>query len=170
MEIGGTILEVLYTLGKMVPRPLEGPYVWANRIKNIEKGQYYRSLRHLKQRGLVKIISKKDQRFIKLTASGQLEALLVMAKVPVKEKWDGKWRLLIFDIPEASRSKRKLFRSLLKANGFYRLQASVYISPYSLNRQAINYLQQCKLMEYIRILRIEELDNDVEIKKYFNLN
>ncbi|MFN7341937.1 MAG: hypothetical protein ACK5TA_01230, partial [bacterium] len=43
--------------------------------------------------------------------------------------WDGKWRLFLFDIPEAENTKRRqLTRALAKA-GCGCLQGSVWISP-----------------------------------------
>src|SRR3989344_4940444 len=45
-------------------------------------------------------------------------------------KWDGKWRMIIFDIPEKKRSIRKQVVTLFNQAGFYRLQDSVWIYPY----------------------------------------
>ena len=125
---------------------------------------------YLAQKGLIKYVDKNNERFVKLTRKGQLEALLSKARLQgEKQKWDGKWRVIIFDIPEDSRDKRDFFRSLLKKNNFKRLQASVFISPYPLCREAILYLKETKLIEYIRILKVEEIDDDTQIKKKFGL-
>ena len=125
---------------------------------------------YLAKKGLIKYVDKNNQNFIKLTKKGQLEALLAKARMPEKpSKWDGKWRIIIFDIPEESTDKRDFFRALLKKNGFKLLQASVYVNPYPLNRDAIKYLQTSKLMDYIRILKVEEMDNDKDLRKKFGL-
>jgi DNA-binding transcriptional regulator PaaX len=123
----------------------------------------------LQQRGWIKWVSKDGQKFLKLTKKGQIEALLAKARMPKPQKWDGKWRLVVFDIPEDAADKRVLLRSLLIKSGFIKLQASVYISPYPINREAIQYLEETKLIEYIRIGRLEELDNDKDLKRKFNL-
>ena len=106
---------------------------------------------------------------MRLTAEGQLEALLAKAKFPVPVKWDGKWRMVVFDIPEDSKEQRNKLRQLLKANNFYKLQASVYVNPYPLNREAVKYLQETKLIDYIRIIKVEEMDDDKDLKKHFQL-
>jgi len=49
------------------------------------------------------------------------------------------------------------------------LQASVFISPHPLNREALIYLRQSGLMEFIRILRVDEMDNDKRLRKKFGL-
>ncbi len=125
---------------------------------------------YLVQKGYLKYVNKDNEKFIKLTKKGQLKALLDKARMPDRDsKWDGKWRMIIFDIPEESKDKRHFFRTLLKQNGFIRLQHSVYINPYPLNREAVQYLQESGLINYIRIIKIEEIDNDKDIKKKFGL-
>lgn len=43
-------------------------------------------------------------------------------------KWDGMWRVVIFDIPEDSRNAREFFREKLRNLGFQQLQKSVFIT------------------------------------------
>jgi hypothetical protein len=49
------------------------------------------------------------------------------------------------------------------------LQDSVYANPYPLNREAVKYLEETGLSEYIRIIKVEEMDNDRDLKKKFGL-
>ena len=169
MEIVNAILLALQELGRIAPRPFESKHGWHKRVKGIDKPQFERGIRHMETRGLVKVISQNGFRFIALTQSGELQALLYKAKIIKKQNWDGKWRLILFDIPEEAKDKRELFRKLLKANGFFKLQASVYISPYSLNNSAIDYLKETKLLDYIRVLRVDKMDYDMALKKHFRL-
>ena len=96
--------------------------------------------------------------------------MLLKARVTKSEKWDGKWRVLVFDIPEAFHLERDRFRLLLKQNNFVKLQASVFISPYSLSREAIIYLKEANLMPFVRIMKVEEMDDDKDLKKRFKLS
>ena len=163
------ILSFLSDIGEMVPEPFESPYAWVRRAGQISPKRYYDTVYKLRRRGVVEISRKNDRRFIKLTRKGELEILLEKSKVKKTQKWDGKWRLVIFDIPESSREKRDHLRYLLKQNKFCKLQASVFISPYPLNREALEYLQFSKLFDYIRILRVDEMDNDSDLRKKFKL-
>jgi hypothetical protein len=61
-------------------------------------------------------------------------------------------------------------RALLLKNNYYKLQDSVYINPYPLNREAIKYLKDTGLIEFIRIIRVDELDEDHDLKKRFGLD
>jgi CRISPR-associated endonuclease Cas2 len=123
----------------------------------------------LEKRGLLKYIQYKKSRFIKLTEKGQLEALLMKSVIPQKNNWDGKWRVIIFDIPNDANNERDKLRRLLRKSGFKKLQGSVFISPNPLNREAIIYLKETKLIDYIRILKVEEMDEDKDLKKQFEL-
>lgn len=131
---------------------------------------FYQIVAYLAKKGLIKYVNKDNERFIKITSQGELEALLAKAQLPEKpQKWDGKWRVIMFDIPEESESKRNFFRSLLKKNNYIKLQHSVYVSPYSLNREAVIYLNKTGLNKFIKILKVEEMDSDKDLRKKFNL-
>ncbi len=163
------ILEVLSSAAYSLPRPFETKYAWARRLRNVDADRAYRALYNMEKQGWIKVKREGNNRFIALTEQGQLEALLRKASVQRAAKWDGKWRVVIFDIPEEANYKRSHFRRLLRQNHFMKLQASVYASPYPLNREAILYLRQKGLMDYIRILKVEEMDNDADLKKKFKL-
>ncbi len=47
----------------------------------------------------------------------------------INQPWDGKWRIVGFDIEESERSLRNVLRQSLKLLGFGMLQKSLYISP-----------------------------------------
>lgn len=46
------------------------------------------------------------------------------------KRWDGKWRLVTFDVPEKRRYLRDHLRTHLTRLGFYPLQQSVWLYPY----------------------------------------
>ena len=47
-----------------------------------------------------------------------------------KRRWDGKWRIVAFDIHERSRTQRDLLRIELKEAGFVQLQRSMWVTPH----------------------------------------
>src|SRR3989344_9230322 len=51
-------------------------------------------------------------------------------KLTKPKKWDRKWRIIIFDIPERKKKIRDEIRKILTAAGFQRLQDSVWVYPY----------------------------------------
>lgn len=72
--------------------------------------------------------------------------------VPEKEKrWDGKWRLVSFDIPEEEHKARRELRQELKKLGFGRMHRSVWISPHNVLRKVEELPARQKYREYIWI-------------------
>ena len=172
LTLPAAILLTLFMFVDAMPRPFEGKTGYFKRLwnGNLSYKLYWQALNRLEEKGWIKILKEKENEFVRLTKEGQLQALLVKAKIQKPQKWDGKWRLIVYDIPEDSKDQRDMFRKLLKTNGFYKLQASVFISPYPLNREAIVYLRETGLDKYIRIARIDEMDSSKNLKKYFGLS
>ncbi|MDP3794229.1 MAG: CRISPR-associated endonuclease Cas2 [Candidatus Uhrbacteria bacterium] len=89
--------------------------------------------------------------------------------LPKPKKWDQKWRLLIFDIPESRRSLRDRIRHLLRQFGFLRLQDSVWVYPYEC-REVLELLRtRYKIRSQALYVRVDALDNDHWLKKEFGL-
>ena len=162
-------LELLVQDGPRSSKPFYFHYPTLRMYRKLTKKAYYSILSQMQVAGTVSVVEKNNQRFVKITSKGQLELLIQKAKMPKSEKWDGKWRLVLFDIPEKSKDKRDKLRRLLKSNNYFKLQASVFISPHALNGEALEYLNKSGLIEYIRILRVEQIDNDTKLKKHFKL-
>lgn len=166
------VSTILDCLDLSVPLyPLESVYGFAKRkrIKDLKRKKYLELVWQMRRVGYLKIVEKNNQKFLQITRKGQLENLLLKAGVSKTDKWDKKWRVLIFDIPEGSHQRRDHFRLLLKKNGFVKLQSSVFISPFPLNRHAIEYLNETGLNEFIRIMRVDEMDDDTALRKHFGL-
>ncbi len=52
----------------------------------------------------------------------------------IKKPWDGKWRFVIFDIPQKEVNFRNIIRRRLKELDFRQLQRSVWFSPLPLTQ------------------------------------
>lgn len=71
-----------------------------------------------------------DDRLYRLTAQGRLHAL--GGRDPEAQwarRWDGQWRLVLFDVPTGQNAQRERLRRYLRDKGFGFLQNSVWISP-----------------------------------------
>lgn len=69
-------------------------------------------------------------RIVRLTEAGEAQAL--GGRIPEhewKRSWDGRWRLVLFDVPIAQDRLRQRFRRTLRRQNFGCLQGSVWISP-----------------------------------------
>ena len=115
---------------------------------------------------------KYDGKFIRLTEKGQstLESLeLKDWKIDKPKKWDGKWRMLIFDIPERRKSLRDKIRSTLLYIGFLRIQDSVWIFPYDCEDFISLVKADLKVGKDLLYIIADSIENDKSYKKYFNL-
>ena len=145
---------------------------WAKARTSKSYEKYRQTAYYLKRQGYLNIgRNSNGSVLLQLTKKGSLELLVAKTKLINNsgQHWDHRWRLILFDIPELAHEKRDQLRRLLLAEGFRMLQASVYISPYPLNRLAVNHLKSTGLIKYIRIGRLEELDDDSDLRKQFHL-
>lgn len=127
-----------------------------------------RSRDHLVQNGLLQYKGK----YLKLTEKGEKELRrLELSDFSLKKpkKWDKKWRVLIFDIPEVRLGLREKVRNTLITIGFIRLQKSVWIYPYDCE-DLINLLKaDFGIGKDLLYLIVDSLEYDNKLKKDFNL-
>jgi DNA-binding transcriptional regulator PaaX len=85
--------------------------------------------KRLEARGLLRIDSAGAA---ELTDAGakMLQRLEAGAAYKKPARWDGSWRIVIFDIAERRRPARDRLRAMLMRIGFRKLQHSVWIYPY----------------------------------------
>lgn len=85
------------------------------------------------------------------------------------KKWDGKWRVVIFDVPESKRHHRNFLRKELKLVGFKELQHSVWITPYDIEKELLCLLKfwQNDFSGDIRFLVVEKMSHDQDFKELF---
>ena len=156
------------------------PYFLVNLMKGFKKGQKYKKKKvydtfyRLRKQGCIKIEKKNHQIYISLTEKGKKKAgwLQIDAlKIKRSKKWDGRWRIVIFDIAQLKRTYREAFRGKLKALGFYPLQKSVWAHPFDC-RDEIELLKDFfKLKEgEVRLIVAQDIGKDTLLKKFFKLN
>lgn len=107
-----------------------------------------------------------------LSENGKKKALTYnMDTMTVKkpEIWDGKWRMIMFDIPNKRRKERDVLRSLLKQLGFIKYQESAFIIPYECKNEVDYVVEFFNLRQHVRLLEISSFDDDLALKKSFGL-
>ena len=81
--------------------------------------------------------------------------------------WDGRWRLVIFDIPESLREARDHIRRLLKELGFQRLQLSVWIHPFPVLEEFEAIRDAYGVQNHLILLEVVEFKPSPELIKQF---
>ena len=145
----------------------------AQEWQRINRNSLLKSLHSLYQSNLVDLRENADgTTTIVLSKIGKRLALSYnLEKMKLKKplRWDGKWRMAMFDIPEKYRQARDAFRGHLKQLEFFEYQKSVFITPYPCAKE-VEYLREFwRVKPYVRYLVVEELDNELHLKKHFNL-
>jgi CRISPR-associated endonuclease Cas2 len=112
-----------------------------------------------KIRGLIKIKNLEGKKAMMLTKKGMGKALRAsFAMQGKKKRSDGKWLMVIFDIPQDHAKARSLLRSVLQNLGYKMFQQSVWVTPYDVSEKTEKLLQFYSLEGYVKIFLIEELD------------
>ncbi|MDP3740824.1 MAG: CRISPR-associated endonuclease Cas2, partial [bacterium] len=171
------ILDILIDLGENL-LDFKSPYQHIRRIRSDQRRKdrppwwrYNQAMKYLEHRSYIKVKTEGDRIFIKLTKKGKLNALLdrIDKLEKTHRKSDGKWRIIVWDIPESSSKQRDQLRRFVKKLGFYKLQFSVFIRPYPIAPEAVTYLKESGLIRFIRFLRVDKIDDDKFLKKHFKM-
>jgi len=136
-------------------------------VKKIKSG-----LRELNKQKFIKEKENYDGSIlISLTEKGMLRALNVVFRNfdKRKETWDGKWRMIAFDIPEKYRKGRNTLRYRFKMGGFYELQKSLFVYPYDCQKEVGALVKLLKLEKYVRFILSDFIDNENFLKSKFKV-
>jgi len=134
------------------------PYVYARGYeRNLEKSTISQTLRRLRDKGFVEKIEDKEVGKIvfKLTDLGR--EFLLISRDDKEIDWDGKWRIVIFDIPESKRLVRDVLRRKLKTWGFVPWQKSVWASKKNLTNRLRQMVEELKIENWVLILESENI-------------
>lgn len=105
--------------------------------------------------GYIEKIVKNGQVYLRLTGEGKEKLVRDFPLLSFqKQKWDGKWRIVLFDISELNRKKRDMLRIKLKELGFGMFQESVYISPHNFTKDLVEFLLASQLSGFVYVFEI----------------
>ena len=145
------------------------------KIKNWQKEKaFHRSFYYLMRQRLISVEYQGKQMHITLTKEGkklagkyQIDDLAIQKP----KKWDGHWRILIFDIPDKHKIKREALRGKLKELGLFQLQKSVWVSPYNFQNEVEilrNFFSFSR--DEMQVVLAYAIENDREARQFFKLN
>ncbi|MEK7133040.1 MAG: hypothetical protein AAB830_03245 [Patescibacteria group bacterium] len=115
---------------------------------------------------------KRESGFLRLTAKGKATLQILEArefKMARPKRWDRKWRILIFDIPEYRKGLRDKIRRTLGVIGFVRLQDSVWVYPHDCEDLIAFLKADFRVGKDMLYMIVEELEGDGHLKRHFGL-
>ncbi|MBI2100398.1 MAG: hypothetical protein HYT48_03630 [Candidatus Vogelbacteria bacterium] len=142
-------------------------------LRDIERRYLYRYIDAFYHERLVDYREHQDGSItVVLTEKGkqrtlryQIEALAIAKP----KRWDGRWRVVLFDIPENRRRIRDALRHKLKELGFCEWQKSVFVHPYPCFDELNFVIEFFEARPYVRLAEITKATNDSELRLHFDL-
>lgn len=125
-----------------------------------------RSLKNLKDAGLIEQISSPQNEYARLTKLGRrkIHSLKLDSETTlVNTSWDGFWRIILLDLPENRKNERESLRYLLKKAGFYCLKNSAWISPYPYEHLFANIKKDLGLTTEVMIIVTQFIDEETKM-------
>lgn len=122
----------------------------------VNKPLLSKTLKRLRENGLIDFIDDKTLT-MKLTEQGKEKALLARMLLE-DEKWDGKWRIVIFDIPEKRRIARDMLRLKLKTWGFIAWQKSVWVTKKNCTKPLRDFIKQVGIKDWVMVIESDNVE------------
>ncbi len=155
------------------PQMLKPLIKWHKNWGKIKRQRIYEAVRRLNRKRLIELTQRSDKLYMEITENGKR---LIKnfdydnIKLPSHKKWDKKWRLVIFDIPEKKNKERRAFSVKLKDLGFYPLQESVFIYPYNCQDEIDFVCSFLSIDRYVNYCVVDTLDKkEGDLGKFFDL-
>jgi len=142
--------------------------------RKANKNKLRRNISELENHKFIRYRKKGEWWNIELTKKGKTAARklgLDNLKIKKPGKWDQKWRVVLFDIPEKKRIGRDALRRKIKELGFVELQKSVFVYPYPCRKEIEIVLKFFKIKKFVQQCAIVDLDksSDKKLRKKFGL-
>ncbi|MFA6077798.1 MAG: CRISPR-associated endonuclease Cas2 [Candidatus Paceibacterota bacterium] len=128
-----------------------------------------RSVTRLVERGLVRFEKTQNGTFARLTPEGErhLYYMYDEGELPKPKKWDGKWRIVIYDLKEERKLLREKLRRTLESFGFLKLQDSVWVYPYDCEDLITLMKADFKIGKDVLYIIADKIENDQALKRKF---
>ena len=143
----------------------------ANEWKKFNTWRLKQILKRMRDQKLIEIAETIQGHTVKISDRGKRKLLKfnIDDMELNQKKWDGKWRIIIYDIYTGKKQERELFRKTLKRLKFLKLQKSVYLTPFKCHDE-IEYLRQvCNVGNEVLILTVSSMENESAYREYFGV-
>ncbi|KKQ18281.1 MAG: hypothetical protein US94_C0027G0014 [Berkelbacteria bacterium GW2011_GWB1_38_5] len=138
--------------------------------REIDRSNFLYHLKYLQRKKYIQIVVENKEKYIELTPKGIKHSnILKINTLIIKRiaKWDQKWRVVIFDVPEKLHYNRDLFRDSLKRMGFIQIQKSVYAYPFECTKEITFLSEILNIKKYVTTMISEIIQGEDRIIEYF---
>jgi DNA-binding transcriptional regulator PaaX len=137
-----------------------------------DRRMFNNAMYRMRSQKMVKVYYKDGEEVIEITEKGKRRLLKYEfdeMKIKIPKKWDGLWRIVIFDIPEKRKKARNAINMKLKELGFYPIQKSTFIFPYECRNEVDFVAEHFFARKYINYIVAKEVDGSDKLKKSFKI-
>jgi len=130
-----------------------------------DKAEINDRIQYLKSMGFIKTFTESRERFVELSPKGfkKLKKLSAEIKIDRPKKWDKKWRMVIFDVPEKFRSSRNSLRFKLLSLGLIKIQKSVYVYPFPCTDEIVSLSRSLGIEKSVTVMVADIIQGEEEI-------
>lgn len=137
------------------------------------KARVREAMRRLEKRRLVRLVPREDGIAIEVTRLGKEvfeRSVRESIRPPIQKRWDGRWHVVMFDIPEQKKDARDALRRKLRDVGFYALQKSVFATPYPCRKEVETIASFYGAQHFVTYLETDHLGRqEKEARAYFGV-
>lgn len=133
------------------------PYYIKRTIKRLKRQEL------VEQQGSIYLLTRRGKRWV-------LKYTLEDLSIPKPKSWDGKWRMVIYDVARHKAALRNIFRTTLRRVGFYNVQESVWIHPYPCEKEISFLRDYCGMGSDVIYVIAHKIENDGVYKANFGLS
>ncbi|MFZ2832052.1 MAG: hypothetical protein WAZ40_02775 [Minisyncoccia bacterium] len=130
------------------------------------------AIRGLEKKNMVRIMNRNGHEVVEITKEGKKKVLdydFDEIRLNARQKWDGKWRMVMFDIPETRKSARDTVSSKVKEIGMYPIQKSVFVFPHPCKDEIDFVGEMTGVRKNIIYIEATHIDGDEKAKKHFGI-
>lgn len=131
-----------------------------------------RTVKRLEKQGFIEKITKETLGAPVLTDRGKrwiLKYALENLTIAPQKSWDGKWRLILYDVARNKASLRNIFRTTLRRLGFYNVQESAWLFPYPCEKEVTFLRQYCGMGEDVLYIICHKIEHDENYRAHFGI-
>ena len=166
-------------IGGLAILSMTSPYFGVNLIRGFKRHndkkawrKFYLSLDYLNRRGFAKIFGRNEGEItVKITRKGEniiRDVDIDSLELKKQGSWDGKWRLIIFDIPVGKNKNRLAFTERIKKLGFVMIQKSVWAYPFECYEELMILRKFYEIEKHVTYCEVVEVEDELGWRKRFN--
>ncbi|GEM_PF-1147765 len=168
----------LVMVGDMMVGMMKGfhPHPYYHTFCNHRERSFSSTISRLRREGYVEKIPARgssSENIFCLTQKGRIKQKRALRHVAVQvsknKQWDGKWRMVVFDIPEQRKRYRDSLRAQLNYFGFLQLQKSVWVTPFRVDEELLEAVRDAGMEKFLHFAVVEEWHNDRDLRRMFGI-